>query len=165
MVLNTEQELIRLIKENKEKYYRVAFTYVKNTEDALDVVHNAIFKALQKVNSLHKKEYLETWFYRILINESISFIRKNRDIVYLDELPDIQTSENEAIDREQYMTLYAAIDKLSPQLKTVVILRFFEDMKFNEIAEITSTKQSTVKARLYKALNLLKMSIEDIDYD
>ena len=57
--MNTEQELIRLIKENKEKYYRVAFTYVKNTEDALDVVHNAIFKALQKVNSLHKKEYLE----------------------------------------------------------------------------------------------------------
>ena len=138
---------------------------MKNTEDALDVVHNAIFKALQKVNSLHKKEYLETWFYRILINESISFIRKNREIVYLDELPDIQTSENEAIDREQYTTLYAAIDKLSPQLKTVVILRFFEDMKFNEIAEITSTKQSTVKARLYKALNLLKMSIEDIDCD
>ena len=47
----------------------------------------------------------------------------------------------------------------------MVILRFFEDMKFNEIAEITSTKQSTVKARLYKALNLLKMSIEDIDCD
>lgn len=163
--MNTEQELVRLLKANKEKYYRVAFTYVKNTEDALDIVHDAIVKALQKIDSLHKKEYLETWFYRILINESISFVRKNKNIVYLDELSDARILATEEIDREQYMTLYAAIDELPPKLKTVVILRFFEDMKFDEIAEITSTKQSTVKARLYKALKLLKMDMEDIDYD
>lgn len=163
--MNTEQELVRLIKANKEKYYRVAFTYVKNKEDALDIVHDAIVKALQKINGLHNKEYLETWFYRILINESISFIRKNKSILYLDEIPESQLPATKDIDREQYMTLYAAIDHLSPKLKTVVILRFFEDMKFDEIAEITGAKLSTVKARLYKALKILKIDIEGIDYD
>lgn len=163
--MNTEQELVRLIKANKEKYYRVAFTYVKNKEDALDIVHDAIVKALQKINGLHNKEYLETWFYRILINESISFIRKNKSILYLDEIPESQLPATKDIDREQYMTLYAAIDHLSLKLKTVVILRFFEDMKFDEIAGITGAKLSTVKARLYKALKILKIDIEGIDYD
>lgn len=158
--MNTEQELIGLIKANKEKYYRVAFSYVKNKEDALDIVHDAIVKALQKINGLRNKEYLETWFYRILINESISFVRKSKNIIYLDELPDSQLPATEDIDREQYMTLYAAIDHLSPKLKTVIILRFFEDMKFDEIAEITGAKLSTVKARLYKALKILKIDIE-----
>lgn len=163
--MNTEQELVGLIKANKEKYYRVAFSYVKNKEDALDIVHDAIVKALQKINQLHNKEYLETWFYRILINESISFVRKSKNIIYLDELPDSQLPATEDIDREQYMTLYAAIDHLSPKLKTVVILRFFEDMKFDEIADITGAKLSTVKARLYKALKILKIDIEGVDYD
>ena len=58
------------------------------------------------------------------------------------------------------MTLYSAIDDLSPELKTILILRFFEDMKLDEIAEITSLRLSTVKARLYKALKLLKIDME-----
>lgn len=158
--MNTEQELVRLIEANKEKYYRVAYTYVKNKEDALDIVHDAIVKALQKMDLLRKREYLATWFYRILINESISYIRKNRKVVYLDELDDAQLPATEEMDREQYITLYSAIDDLSPELKTILILRFFEDMKLDEIAEITSLRLSTVKARLYKALKLLKIDME-----
>lgn len=158
--MNTEQELVRLIEANKEKYYRVAYTYVKNKEDALDIVHDAIVKALQKMDSLRKREYLATWFYRILINESISYIRKNRKVVYLDELDDAQLPATEEMDREQYITLYSAIDDLSPELKTILILRFFEDMKLDEIAEITSLRLSTVKARLYKALKLSKIDME-----
>lgn len=160
-----EQELLRLIEDNKEKYYRVAFSYVKNRENALDIVHEAIVKALQKIDSLHHRQYLETWFYRILINESISFARKNKKIIYLDELSETPVAVVEDADRERYTTLYEAIDHLSPKFKTVVIRRYFEDMKFEQIAQITSTKLSTVKARLYKALKLLKIDREEIEDD
>ena len=161
--MSAEQQLVKVIQTSKEKYYRVAFTYVKNKEDALDIVHETIVKALQKIDKLKNEAYLETWFYRILINESISFVRKKKNIICLDELPDSQLPVTESIDREQYISLYEAIDHLSPDLKTIVILRFFEDMKFEEIAEITEVKLSTVKARLYKALKLLKFDIENID--
>lgn len=57
--MNTEQELVRLIKDHKEKYYRVAFAYVKNTEDALDIVHDAIVKALQKINLYYSRQCRE----------------------------------------------------------------------------------------------------------
>lgn len=159
--MDTEQELTELVTANREKYYRVAFTYVKNREDALDIVHDAIVKAIQKIGSLRKQEYLETWFYRILINESITYLRKRDRILYFDELTMFQSHEEDVVDREENMTLYDAIDKLSPQLKTVIILRYFEDMKIGDIAEITSTNLSTTKARLYKALKLLKTYMEE----
>lgn len=57
--------------------------------------------------------------------------------------------------------LYKAIDELNPKLKTIIILRFFEDMKLEDIANITHTNVNTVKSRLYKALHLLKINLED----
>ncbi|MEG0276365.1 MAG: sigma-70 family RNA polymerase sigma factor [Coprobacillus sp.] len=160
--MNTVQELMKLVTTNKEKYYRVAFAYVKNREDALDIVHNAIVKAIQKCGFLRKKEYLETWFYRILINESIAHIRKRDKILYFDESIMSQIEDEDSIlDKIIYMNLYSAVDKLSPELKTVIILRFFESMKICDIADITSTNLNTTKARLYKALKILKTYMEE----
>ena len=65
--------MTRLLKANQEKYYRMAYAYVKNREDALDIVHDAIVKALQKVHQVKSPMYLETWFCRILINQALSF--------------------------------------------------------------------------------------------
>ena len=61
--------------------------------------------------------------------------------------------------------MYEAVGRLAPELKTVVILRFFEDLKLDEIARITKTNLSTVKSRLYKALKLLRVSIEEAKVD
>lgn len=160
-----EDSLIKLIEKNKEKYYRIAYAYVKNKDDALDIIHNAVVKAIQKTDTVHNKDFIETWFYRILVNESISHIRKNRRIIWFDDLKHFEIFEKEEIECDNYLSLYDAMDRLSPKLKTVVILRFFEDMKLEEIADVTSTKLSTVKARLYKALELLKNYIEGEDYD
>lgn len=159
--METVQELIKLVTTNKDKYYRVAFAYVKNREDALDIVHDAIVKGIQKYNSLRRKEYLETWFYRILINESIACIRKRENTQYLDEFTESQISDEAYDENVDYTMLYSSVDKLSPELKTVIILRFFEEMKINEIAEITSMNLNTTKARLYKALKILREYMEE----
>ena len=127
------RELVLLIENEQERFYRIAYSYVKNREDALDIVHNAIVKALQSYTGLRRPEYTQTWFCRILINESISFLRKNRRFVPLEEIQEI--------------------------------LRFFEDMKLDEIAEVLSANLSTVKSRLYRALKLLKLDMEVLDDD
>ncbi len=152
--------VISFIKENEEKLYKVAYSYVKNPDTALDLVQDSIVKALQKRHTLKHPEYLKTWFYRILINECLMFIRKNKKIVYLENLdvyfnePSLSSLENNNID------LYHAIDHLSPQLKTIILLRFFEDMKLEEIARITGVNLNTIKSRLYKALKILKIDME-----
>jgi len=139
--------MIDFIKENEKKFYRVAYSYVKNPDTALDLVQDAIVKALKKRYTLKHPEYLKTWFYRILINECLMFLRKNKKIVYLENLdnysdkPSLCSFENNNID------LYNAIDRLSPQLKTIILLRFFEEMKLGEIARIIGVNLNTVKSR------------------
>lgn len=61
--------------------------------------------------------------------------------------------------------MYTAVDNLPPDLRAIVILRFFEDMKLDEIAEITATNLNTVKSKLYRALRQLKLQMEGFDHD
>lgn len=70
----------------------------------------------------------------------------------------LQHWESALDDRE---ALQQAIDRLSPKLKTVVLLRFYEEMQLSEIAEITGTNLSTVKSRLYKGLKKLWESLQE----
>ncbi len=163
--LDATQEIIDFIEKNQERFYRVAFAYVKNKDNALDVVHNAIVKALQKQHSLRKRQYLQTWFFRILINESITFIHKNKKVIFFDDLAELEDLSVSNGVQEEYFDLYSAIDHLPVKLKTVIILRYFEDMKLSAIAEITSTNLSTTKSRLYKALEVLKLDMEGIEND
>lgn len=156
--------LVNFIESNQDKFYRIAFSYVKNREDALDIVYEAIVKALQKRETVRHAEYLSTWFYRILTNECLGFFRKNKKMIVSDAVGDLQEASSEE-DREGVLDLYRALDLLPPKLKTVVILRFFEDMKLEQIAKITATNLSTVKSRLYKALHILRINMEDLEND
>lgn len=162
--MKSNRQFIAFLEENQERFYRIAFTYLKNSEDALDAVHNAIVKALQNRQSLRAPEYAETWFYRILINESISLLRVNKHTVPLGTLAE-EAIPAPQTERSDYLDLYSAIDRLPPKLKTVVLLRYFEDMKLEQIASITATNLSTTKSRLYKALSILKLDLEVIDHD
>ena len=162
--MNSAQELALFVENNQERFYRVAYTYVKSREDALDVIHDAIVKALQSYHTLRRPEYAKTWFYRILINECNSFLRKNRRLLSWEDGLAQQATENLFdIYKDEYIDLYAAVEKLSPDMKTVVVLRFFEEMKLEEIAEITSTNLNTVKSRLRRALNYLKLDMEVLE--
>ena len=163
--MEQNQDLLSLIEDDREKFYRVAFAYVKNREDALDILHNAIVKGLQGYHLLRKKEVLRTWFYRILINESITLCRRRKRTVSFDQLTEGELPAQREPERAHYIDLYAEIDRLPPKLKTILILRYFEDMKIRTIAEIMAMKQSTVKSRLYRALNLLRIRLEDVEHD
>lgn len=155
-----ETLLIEYIKENQEKFYRLAFQYMKNQPDTLDVIQDTIVRALEKVATLKNPDYIRTWFYRILVNECISHLRMAKRITYTDQLLEPADSADQSPDRDAVLDLYEAIDNLDPKLKTIVMLRFYEDMKLEEISKVTGTNLSTVKARLYKALRLLRVDLQ-----
>lgn len=159
---NVKETLINYIKENGDKFYRIAFSYSKNEDAALDIVQEAIVKSLNHINKLKKEEYVKTWFYRILINECLQYIKKNKRIItYESQEIENKIEWNDDISING-IDMYKYIQNLNKKLRTVIILRYFEDMKIEEIAKITKTNVSTVKSRLYKALEILKNSIEDI---
>ena len=78
---DAKEILINYVKDNQEKLYRIAFSYSKNEEAALDIVQEAITKALKNMNKLREEQYVKSWFYRILINESLDYVKKNKKIL------------------------------------------------------------------------------------
>ncbi|HJC41269.1 MAG TPA: sigma-70 family RNA polymerase sigma factor [Candidatus Intestinimonas pullistercoris] len=157
------QLLVDHILNHQADFYRLAFSYVKNQDAAMDVVQEAIVKALDKVDTLREPAYLKTWFYRILLNEAMNHFRRTRDLIPFDEA--LNDRPAVTLDPGERLDLYDAIERLSFPEQTVVKLRFFEDMKLEEIARATGANLNTVKSRLYKALKKLKsMTGEEIDH-
>lgn len=159
-----ENLLIRFITENKENVYRLAFSYVKNTENALDIVQESIQKALSSLKTLKSEGSLKSWFYRIVVNTALDFLRKQKRI----QLVDDQTLEFHSPKCEDVyhdLDLEKALEELPYAYRTVIVLRYFEDLKLEEIAEVMDENISTVKTRLYQGLRKLrvKMSSEFLE--
>lgn len=151
---NTDLE--RCIWQDRERFYRLAYAYVRNKEDALDIVSESIEKALKNQKNLRDRHALKTWFYAIVIHTASDCLRKRRRIVYTGDMP-----ESGRQDRYEDTDLSLAVTRLPEPLRAIVILRFFEDMKLDEIARVLKLNPSTVKSRLYRALRLLKTELSE----
>lgn len=138
---NVKETLINYIKENEDKFYRIAFSYSENEEAALDIVQESIVKSLNHINKLKNEEYVKTWFYRILINECLQYIKKNKRIItYESQEIENKIEWNDDISING-IDMYKYIQRLNKKLRTVIILRYFEDMKIEEIAKIFTVKE------------------------
>lgn len=82
---HNRQLLVDYITAGQADFYRLAYSYVKNRDAALDVVQESIVKALTKIDSLREPAYLRTWFYRILLNESMNYFRRNQRLLSLED--------------------------------------------------------------------------------
>ncbi|CEP79810.1 sigma-70 family RNA polymerase sigma factor [Paraclostridium sordellii] len=156
-----ESKVKDYIVENQERFYKIAYSYVKNEDDALDIVHDAICKALQKIDTLKDIEVVKTWFYKILVNSAIDYIRKNNKYVSLSQ----EDMINEKVSNDIYsdIDLEQALDRLPEEYKSIIMLRYFEDMKIEEIANVLQQNINTVKTKLYKGLRRLKIKINTED--
>lgn len=146
----------------QEKFYRLAYSYVHNQEDALDIVQNAICKALDHYEDLRNENAVRTWFYRILVNESLLFIRKEK-METLTEDGVVQDTPYYEAQYDPEDDIYQQLNRLEGDVQTIIKLRYFEEMSLKEISHITNMNLNTVKARLYRGLKLLKQNIEEAE--
>ena len=148
----------QLLLENYNKYYRLACSYVHNDADAGDIVQNGAYKAILNSDKLKNIEYAETWIYRIMMNEIFARYRETENIS-LDEI----SVERGKEDEYENFDLQKAIQSLDKVDRTVVVLRYFEDMKLEDIAIVLNENLSTVKSRLYRSMRKLKLQLEPYD--
>lgn len=147
--------LCRQITDNTDRLYRLAFRYVKNEEDAMDIVQEAACKLLQYQDKIKQPEYIGTMLYRVTVNTALDFLRKRkREVIGLPELDEGR--------EDSHGDLYALdlLDVLDEKSRTIVILRFFEDKQLSEIADVMQMNLSTVKTRLYSALRTLRRELD-----
>ena len=154
------ERLIQYIIENQDRFYRVAYSYTRHQEDALDVVQSAVCKALEAHKSIKNEDAIRTWFYRILINECLTVIKKRKRLLLTDD-----TLEREEVyyekGYEQDDDIEKELDRLELDVQGIIKLRFFEEMSLKEISSITGLNLNTVKTKLSRGLKQLKENFSE----
>ncbi|MDO3661465.1 RNA polymerase sigma factor SigV [Bacillus sp. C28GYM-DRY-1] len=158
----TKASLVTCITDHKQDFYRLAFSYVKNQDDALDIIQESIKKALNSVETVRNPEMIKSWFYKILVRTAIDFLRKQKKVKVMDD-ETIEFLSKGKEDHYKDTDLHEALDELPYRYKTIIILRFFEDLKLEDIAKITGENTNTVKTRLYRALKLMRIQLTKED--
>lgn len=159
---STNERLIeKVILEKYNSYYRMAVSFTHNEADAEDIVQEGAYRAIKNARSLKNPEFAETWIYRIMMNEIYRSVQKNQP----DSLDAMDYQGEGKSDTYEDTDLQRILDSLDPKDKAVIQLKYFEEMKLREIAEILGENENTVKSRLYRSLKKLKQDMEAEGYD
>ena len=137
--------------------YAIAFSILRNKEDSLDVTQSIFAKIykLEKDKLPNKKE--ASWLYTVTKNEAITYLRKKKNNVLIEDLYELEDDNNEInklIDRISYNNL---IKKLNNKEKEILSLKILSNLSFKEISKLTDEPVGTVKWRYYKSLSSLKI--------
>jgi RNA polymerase sigma-70 factor (ECF subfamily) len=157
-----------LVSRWEKRVYNYLLRITANREDALDLTQDVFLKAYQNLRKLDDPGRFAPWLYRIAHNEAYSMFRKRRPEADVDEIePEgtetgITVGGNSVFPIELNLAVAGALGRLSPDQREAVVLKIYQGFKFEEMAEILACPVSTVKSRLYTALELLKIELAPI---
>lgn len=160
-IAGDEDSFTVLIDGMQERLYRMAYTYVKNQEDALEIVQETVFKAYISIHKLKQPQYFKTWLTKIAVNCALDYIRKSQKIVYIDREPEGKYAPEH---REDAIDLHEALSGLDEKSRMVIVMRYFEDLPIKDIAEVLEMPLSSVKSVIYRGLEKLKISMEESEH-
>ncbi|WP_051688180.1 RNA polymerase sigma factor [Desulfofalx alkaliphila] len=147
---------LKLSKQYQRGLYRVAFGMLGNEHDAADAVQETLLKAYRDVANLRNHQQFKSWLYRILTNRCIDILRQRQRTTPVENV-----WKNEAVENnwDLKVDIANALAGLDEQHRTVVVLRFFQDMQLGDIAVVLNIPVGTVKSRLHRAMKKLKLSL------
>jgi RNA polymerase sigma-70 factor (ECF subfamily) len=158
-----------LVIRYQDKIYRLAYSFVNNREDALDLSQEAFLRAFQALGRFKRKSAFYSWLYRITMNLCIDFLRHRSRIksVSLDAeaayLPNTLIKEHKQYSPTKYVEakelqqhIINAVSELSPKQREVFVLRHWDGLQIKEIATVIGRSEGTVKAHLFHAVRNLR---------
>lgn len=146
--------LIQIYHRYKQGLYSFCYRLLGDGKNAEDVIQETFLKVLSENRKLHNPASLKSWIFTIARNEAFGVINRTRKIRQLNEDDDIFSHDSPLTiieGTEQSKLLESLLNQILPQYKEVLLLREFESMNYEEIAEITGTTISSVKSKLFKA--------------
>lgn len=153
----TNEEFAARVEALRGRLYKTAMLYLDSHSQAMDALDEAIYRALCSLKKLRSPEYFDTWMTRILINECCNELRRQKRICPIEALPETAVEE---FDR---LPLKEAVRRLPKELKEVVILRYFSEFTLAETAQMLGIPQGTAATRQRRALQLLRLELQEED--
>jgi RNA polymerase sigma-70 factor (ECF subfamily) len=165
-----------LLKKYRNLVYHVMIKMVRNPQEAEDLSQEAFIKAFNALSSFNEEFAFSTWLMKIATNNCIDYLRKKKlrtysidePIQYKEEqvqieLPDHNpTPEKTLLNEERRKLINDAIQSLPPRYRHVIVLRHQEEKSYEDIAEILKLPLGTVKARIFRAREMLNKKIKNI---
>jgi len=161
-----------LVQRYQDRLYNTVYRLVDNNDDALDVVQDAFLNAYQSLGTFHGDSAFFTWLYRIAVNTAISLKRKRRVMVRIDGgrngEPTIEPCDSSDLSRpghaleqaEQERHIRQALARLSPEHRTVLVMKDMEGQKYETMAEVLQVPIGTIRSRLHRARLELRELLE-----
>ena len=153
-----KQEFSRRVLAVEGRLYRISCGMLREPQDRMDAVQEAVLKAWQNLGRLRREEFFETWLTRILINECHNIQGARRRIASVDELP-----EPAAPPEDGNRALRDALLALDEALRLPLLLCYMEGYRVREIAKILRIPEGTVKSRIARAKRKLRALLEEKD--
>jgi RNA polymerase sigma-70 factor (ECF subfamily) len=146
-----------LVSRWERRVFNYLLRLVRNREDAMDVSQDVFLKAYQNLPKLDDVAKFAGWLFRIAHNEAYSLLRKRKPEGELP--PETGGVTTGLLPLELSLAVETALNRLTDDQREAVLLKVYQGFKFEEMAEILECPVSTVKSRLYTALDLLKVSL------
>lgn len=152
-----------LVSRWEKRVFNYLLRLVRNREDALDLCQDVLLKVYQNLKKLEDPGRFAPWMYRIAHNEAYSLLRKKKPEDDIDSVPfDLPSMGGGMLPMETALAVDAALRRLSEDQREAVVLKVYQGFKFEEMSEILGCPLSTVKSRLYTALDLLKDALAPV---
>jgi RNA polymerase sigma factor (sigma-70 family) len=156
-----KEALLHLIFNKKDEFYKLAFTYMGNEHDSMDAMEDMIVKLYEKIDQLKKDEAFYSWSKTILVNSCKSILRKRKKVVLMDEWNQELEAEARPVTNpyqtsEQQIDLQQLLNQLNESQKEAIQLKYFHDLDYQTIADVTNVSIGTVKSRIFQGLKKLK---------
>jgi RNA polymerase sigma-70 factor, ECF subfamily len=155
-----DKAFFKLIDDYKALFYKTAYSYVGNKEDALEIVNDTVYKAYKDLKKLEEPKYFKTWITRILINCCNDYLRKKKKNISLNDKISCN-NDNTKLSIEEKLDLHSAVNNLDSKYRNILVLKYFHGMTLKEVSEILKCPLGTVKTNLHKALEYMRNELKE----
>lgn len=151
-----------LVSRWEKRVYNYLLRLTASPEDSLDLSQDVFLKAYQNIRKLDDTARFGPWLFRIAHNEACSLFRKRKPEVDTDDASYAEREPAPGAPPELTLSVNAALNRLNPEQREAVVLKIYQGFKFDEMAEILGCPVSTIKSRLYTALDLMKAELAPV---
>jgi RNA polymerase sigma-70 factor, ECF subfamily len=165
-----------LVEIYKDKVFQICYRMLGNRHEAEDIAQEAFIRAYVNIETFNQKRKFSTWLFRIATNLCIDRIRKKKPDYFLDAevagtegltmysqvAADVQLPEDEVENMELQETIQKEISKLPEKYRSVIVLKYIEELPLQEISEILDLPLGTVKTRVHRGREALRKQLRSL---
>ncbi len=149
------QFLVQWVEDNKDKLYKISWSYLYNHADIEDVLQDTLIKAYENIHTLKNANYFETWYISILINECRQRLRSKKKEVLKENI------EQDEFSIDSY-GFFQELNSIEDIYKEVIVLKYISGYTQEEISNILGIPIGTVKSRIYRGLKELRKVVKEV---